>query len=90
MSDQFKVGEIAILQNATYFHEYNDYPCIILSKLTSRKTLDLNTMEIEEINAYSVEVGVKGNVVSVQPFQLRKLRNETKAGAICKSYFWVC
>jgi hypothetical protein len=93
MSTQFQIGEIAILQHATFYHEFNSYPCVIVNEFRSRNTINLNTMEDEILDVYRVEiltpgnvVGSKDSVVSVQPYQLRKLINqdnsEYKSGTV--------
>ena len=52
----FKVGDLAILQHATHFHEYENWIVEIVSHLTTHRTVDLRTMERYSQFGYSVRL----------------------------------
>jgi len=83
MSHHFKVGEMVIMQNASYFNEYNGYPAIVVGDYDIRNTLDLSSMVRDENFCYQVEI-LKGPdclsgeefVVCAKPHQLRRPDNK--------------
>ena len=83
MSDEdrsFQTGDLAVLQYATHFHEYNGWLVEILDRPSERWTMDLRTMERRLILGYPVklicdkadELPYKG-VWRCMPWQLRRL-----------------
>lgn len=67
----FKVGEVAILQNAAYFTEYNGMECTILTPLQENKILHMTTMEKAHRESYYVEMA-DGFKLNAAPYQLKK------------------
>ena len=76
----FQPGELAVLQHATHFHEYNGWLVEILDRPSERWTMDLRTMERRLVLGYPVklicdnadELPYKG-VWRCMPWQLRRL-----------------
>lgn len=72
----FAIGEIAVLQNATYFEEWEGCLAVITGPLTQRYPCNLNTMEREVLATYRVLPLVQGAIqVNCRPHQLRKLND---------------
>lgn len=76
----FKIGDLAILQHATHFHEYENWIVEIVSHLTARRTVDLRTMERHLQFGYSVrlisasaEILPGAGVWCCSPHQLRPI-----------------
>jgi hypothetical protein len=77
---QFKLGELAVLQNASYFAEWDGALALVVGGLALRYPRNMHTMECEPLLAYKVRPLVEGAIdVTCQPYQLRKLddRGET-------------
>ncbi len=71
---QFAVGEIVILQNATYFEEWDGALAEVLEGYTLRNPMDMNSMQRSCIATYRVmPLANDGFVVNCTPDQLRKL-----------------
>lgn len=71
--DTFKLGEIAILCNATILAEYNGQECQIIGPLTTRAARSTVTNETVYLFGYRVAVA-DGKTLAVEPQQLRKKR----------------
>ena len=73
--DTFVKGELAILQHASYYEEWNGAPAIVVGGLTVRSPMDMHTMETVTFVGYQVLPLVEGAFkVTCTPYQLRKLR----------------
>ena len=76
MAKKFRKGELAIMQNASYFTEYNGYLAVVESDLKRGQPVDLNLMEHVWKTGYSVSILLpdqrKG--VFAAPHQLRRLK----------------
>jgi len=71
---KFSVGELVILQNATYFSEWNGVIGEVLGALQLRNCMDMHTMETEWLQRYSVLPLVEGAFrIHCAERQLRKL-----------------
>ena len=71
---QFKVGELAVLQNASYFEEWDGALAVVVGGLALRYPLNMYTMDCEPMLTYRVRPLVEGAIdVNCQPNQLRKL-----------------
>lgn len=80
MDYQFQAGDIAVLCNATYYHEYDGYLCLLHTGFKKGTARDLNTMKSKSDIYCSVEIlgaaviyGLTDNQVLVAPYQLRKI-----------------
>lgn len=71
---QFQVGELAVLQNASYFEEWDGALAVVVGGLTLRYPRNMYTMDCEPMLTYRVRPLVEGAIdVNCQPHQLRKL-----------------
>lgn len=77
---QFKIGELVVMQYATYFHEYDGALAVITDMLNWRDALDLNTMQNHSFRAYGIQVLrmpecllPEGKSLVAAPYQLRRL-----------------
>ncbi|MEE4639715.1 MAG: hypothetical protein V2J42_13335 [Wenzhouxiangella sp.] len=71
---QFVEGELAVLQNASYFQEWDGALAVVVGPLKLRNPRDMHTMQREPLLSYSVLPLVEGAIeVCCQPHQLRKL-----------------
>ena len=70
----FKVGDLAIAQFATYYHEHDGSLCEILAPLSMRRALDLrdNQYKIKRVYWGRILNG-RGKCVCLQPWQLRRI-----------------
>jgi hypothetical protein len=76
----FKVGELVIMQNASYYTEWNGALGVIVSPLAPRTSMDLLSMQYRTNPSYRVKILARdGIVVDARPHQIRHLRgpNET-------------
>ena len=55
MSD-FVIGELVIMQNATYFHRWDGALGVVIGLREKRRAIDLNTNETAVIDAYRVRI----------------------------------
>lgn len=69
MSDTFKIGEVAILQNCEYYPELNGVEVTIMSTLGKRATTNMGV-----ITAHLTDLMHDGVYISAQPYKLRKKR----------------
>lgn len=70
----FAIGELAILQNATYFEEWNGSLGLIVGSLRPRSCIDMQTLGQHHSAAYQVRPLVPESALIVcQPYQLRKI-----------------
>ena len=83
MSDNFEIGELAVLHNANHLNEHDGSLCIILDLFSLRECMDANKMKWVEAYVCTVKIlsstsipGSTRNNVSVQPHQIRKLKDE--------------
>jgi hypothetical protein len=82
VSESFKVGEIAVLCNATILAEYNGQECQVIGPLTTRAARSLSTGGTVYLFGYRVVVA-DGKTLAVEPQQLRKRRPPQDWKAIC-------
>ena len=79
MSEQFQVGELVIMQNATYFEEYDGFPARVLEAGRMRELRNLTTMELVHVYSYRVKILAGGESIEddlgvyASSWQLRKL-----------------
>jgi hypothetical protein len=73
VSDTFKVGEIAILQNGSVYIELNETECEIIGGLEMRKGRDPVTFQSTAGEMYLIRA-VNNKVLNVYPRNLRKKR----------------
>jgi hypothetical protein len=70
----FKVGELVIMQNASYYTEWNGALGVVVSPLALRTSMDLVTMRYRTSSSYRVKVlADDGVIVDARPHQLRPL-----------------
>ena len=76
----FKVGELVIMQNASYYTEWNGALGVIVSPLAPRTSMDLVSMQYRTNPSYRVKVLTRdGIVVDARPHQIRRLRGPDDA-----------
>ena len=83
----FKLGDLAILQNATHYHEYNGWLVEILGPASEKWVMDTGIMERVLIYAYPVRL-IYENVEALprkgrfrcMPWQLRPLKVAIQTG----------
>lgn len=76
----FKVGELVIMQNASYYTEWNGALGVIVSPLAPRTSMDLVSMQYRTNPSYRVKVLAQdGIVVDARPDQIRRLRGPDEA-----------
>lgn len=76
----FKVGELVIMQHASYYTEWNGALGVIVSPLAPRTSMDLLSMEYRTNASYRVKVMAHdGIVVDARPHQIRRLRGPEDA-----------
>lgn len=75
-----QIGDLAVLQHATYYHEWNGMIVEILEQPADRWAVDLRTMESRQIFAYRVRLALSVDTESVGdkklcclPWQLRPI-----------------
>jgi hypothetical protein len=73
VSATFHIGEIAILQNANHYPEFNGDECEVVSGLTHHFVRKLKRM----VYCYGVQLA-DGRVIGAEPHQLRKRRPPTE------------
>ncbi len=79
----FKVGELVIMQNASYYTEWNGALGVVVNPLALRTSMDLVTMRYRTSASYRVKVlADDGVIVDARPHQLRPLHgpDETVTG----------
>ena len=90
MSDKtsrFSLGDLAVLQNATHYHEYNGWLVEILGPASEKWVMDTRIMERVLIYAYPVRL-IYENVEALprkgrfrcMPWQLRPLKGRNSDG----------
>ncbi len=76
----FKVGELVIMQHASYYTEWNGALGVIVSPLAPRTSMDLLSMQYRTNASYRVKVLTQdGIVVDARPHQIRRLRGPEEA-----------
>lgn len=74
-----------VLQNASFFNDWEGALAIVVEGLSRREVLDLRTGELVELTAYAVNPIVPGNVRLVcEPHQLRRLLDPPTETQIAK------
>jgi len=66
----YQVGELVIMQNASYYTEWNGALGVVVSPLALRTSMDLVTMQYRTSASYRVRVLAD----DARPHQLRPLR----------------
>ena len=86
MSNHFNIGELVIMQNASFYEEYNGYLGIVEKGLTLDFSLNATTMKYELAYCYVVKIikgkdslSKEGLQISARPHQLRRLNDSTDA-----------
>jgi len=74
MSPIFQIGDLVILQHASWYSEYDGTPGVVVGGLAPRAALDMHSMKKEFLGpSYRVRVLVAdGFVVTALPHQLRR------------------
>ena len=79
---EIAVGDLVIMQNASYYEEWNEMPALVIGGLTQRRSMNLHTMEHHTHWAYKVEIlQSDGLRVDAEPHQLRRLM-ESEPGKV--------
>ncbi len=79
---EIAVGDLVIMQNATYYEEWNEMPALVIGGLIQRRSLHLHTMERHTRWAYRVQIlHSNGLRVNAGRHQLRRLR-ESEPGKV--------
>ncbi len=72
----FEVGEIVIMQRASYYSEWNGHLGLVVGGIALRSAMDMVSMTGECILCYQVEILAKdGMTVFAEPHQLRPLHH---------------
>ena len=81
MSDTFHVGDLVILQHASFHHEYDGWPAVIVGPFARRKAIDMRTMEPDMLWTWQVRIikppdctDADDGIVLARPWQIRKPR----------------
>ncbi|OOY67277.1 hypothetical protein [Solemya velum gill symbiont] len=78
MSNQFKVGELVIMQKADYWLEHDGMLAVVIEPYANRYAIDLRTVEKRWEWTYVVKVLMNpARVVAARPDQMRKLRDDS-------------
>lgn len=85
MTHRFRVGDLAIVQNSTYFLEHDGCLALVRGALAERWGRDLTTMTWEKRSCYAVRVffDPPANVLCT-PNQLRPLKDPEQELAITR------
>ena len=79
---KFVEGELAVLQNASYFAEWEGALALVVGGLALRYPLNMYTMDCEPMMTYRVRPLVEGAIyVNCQTYQLRKLDDRSDSSA---------
>jgi len=82
---RFKVGELVIMQNASYYTEWNGALGVVVSPLAPRTSMDLLTMRYRTSESYRVKVlTADGVVVDARPHQIRRLHGPDEAAKVTR------
>lgn len=77
--ENFQVGDLVIMQHATYHHEYDGLPAVICGERGPRNVVDLRTMrEFRVEKSYQVQLVGFDDIFAALPYQLRKPGNGTE------------
>lgn len=82
MSERFKPGDLAIMQNGTYYAEFDGCPAVVVGGLDYRLSVNLITMKNVFAWTYRVRLLTssytwpRANIVSAYPYQLRRPDNK--------------
>lgn len=70
----FRIGELVVMQNASYYTEWNGSLGVIVAALAPRTSMDLSSMRLCTRASYQVQVLAEdGVIVDARPHQLRPL-----------------
>jgi hypothetical protein len=71
-----QVGDLVIMQNASYYTEWNGALGVVVSPLSLRTSMDLMHMQYFTSPSYRVKVLIQdGFIVDARPHQIRPLRD---------------
>ena len=74
--ETFVEGELAIMQHASYYEEWNGALAVVVGGLATRSPINMHTLEHNVCLGYQVVPLVPGGFkVTCAPYQLRKLRD---------------
>ena len=86
MSNHFNIGELVIMQHASFYEEYNGYLGVVEKGLTLDVSFNATTMKYELAYCYVVKIikgkdslSKEGLQISAKPHQLRRLNDSTDA-----------
>jgi len=83
MPRPFRVGDLVVMQHASYHDEYNGEPAIVVGALAPRRAVNLVTMTCDTVTCYDVRVLVEPDLtLFALPHQLRPLRGEPEPQAV--------
>ena len=72
----FKVGELVIMQHASYYKEWNGHLGVVVGTLATRSSIDLLSMSLQTRQGYRVKILTSDTmIVDAQPHQLRRLHD---------------
>lgn len=78
---EFVEGELAVLQNASYFEEWDGSLAVIIGPLALRYSCDMHSMRRTPRVCYVVRPLVRDAVVvNCEPYQLRKIYRSEPVG----------
>lgn len=81
--DTFIEGELAVLQHATYFQEWDGSLAVVVGPLMPRMPRNMHSLKLEPLLAYQVRPLISGAfLVNCAPYQLRKLDRLRDAEAL--------
>ncbi len=85
--NNFKVGDLVIMQNATYYTEYDGSPAVITSPLDVREAVDMRNGEDRIIACYGVRLLSIPDALEIlaQPHQVRRPKDDVEARALAHS-----
>jgi hypothetical protein len=83
----FKVGDLVIMQNATYYTEYDGTTAVITSPLDVREVVDTRNGEDRIIACYGVRLLSIPDALELyaQPHQVRRPKDDAEARALAHS-----
>ena len=83
MSRPFRVGDLVVMQHASYHDEYNGEPAVVVGGLAPRRAVNLLTMTADTVTCYDVRVLAEPDLtLFALPHQLRPLRGEPDPSAV--------
>jgi len=83
MARTFRVGDLVVMQHASYHDEYNGEPALVVGALAPRRAVNLVSMTCETVICYDVRVLAEPDLtLFAMPHQLRPLRGEPEPAAM--------